>query len=361
MPGTADHPPYALVMAGGSGTRFWPLSRAGRPKQLLDLFGDGTLLEHALARLGGLVPQENILVLTSAAQAAAVRALLPWLPPENVVAEPERRDTAPAVAFAAGWVAARDPSAVMLVLPADQRISDTSGFQRVMRGALELAARSGALVTVGITPTWPCPGYGYVERGSAVDTSGQQAPVAAFEVARFREKPDRATAEGYLAAGNFAWNAGIFAWSVPALLAQLSRHCPELAAFAAEVAGSPDALATLAARFPALTPISIDFALMERADRVLNVEAEFDWDDVGSWVSVGKYLPTDAAGNAVHGAVTAIESAANIVYAGPGVEVALLGVEGLVVVQTPDGILVADRSRADEIKKVVDRLPARVR
>jgi mannose-1-phosphate guanylyltransferase len=185
--------------------------------------------------------------------------------------------------------------------------------------------------------------------------------VAAFDVRRFREKPDRATAESYLAAGNFAWNAGIFIWSVPALLGQLGRHCPELAQFADEVARSADAVATLAARFSDLTATSIDFALMERADRVLNVEAEFDWDDVGSWVSVAKHLPSDPAGNAVQGEVTAVESAANVVYAAPGTHVALLGVDGLIVVQTPDSILVADRSRADEIKKVVDLLPERLR
>jgi len=352
------HPTYAVILAGGSGRRFWPLSRDSKPKQLLKLFGDETLLEQALARLEGLVPREHILILTNKEQEAAVRALLgDAVPAENILAEPDKRDTAPAIALGIGWVAARDPEAVMMVLPADQLIKDRAAFQECLRGAVEVAGRTRALVTIGIKPTWACPSYGYIERGRRAFISGLNHSPAVYEVHKFREKPAPELAEQFLSQGNFSWNAGMFIWSVSSVIAELAQHCPELAKFISEIRRTRDLPATLAAQFPALPKISIDYALMENAGRVLNIEASFDWDDVGSWISVGKYLPADAAKNAGNTPLTVIESSHNIVFTHSGQRVALLGVENLIVVQTPDALLIADRHSADAIKKLVDLVP----
>ena len=349
---------YALILAGGSGTRFWPLSRNSKPKQLLDLFGTGTLLEQTIRRLDGLVPFENIIILTNDLQVDAVRAIATMLPPENIFAEPAKRDTAPAVALGIGLVAARNPNAVMMVLPSDQLIQDTAAYQAVMRDALATAEKSSGLVTIGIRPTWACPSYGYIERGEHATIDGLHCENPAVEVKRFREKPDPELAAEFLAQGHFCWNAGMFVWSLPTVIEQLVTHASELADFVSELRHSTDIHATVAAQFPKLTPISIDYALMEKADRVLNIEATFDWDDVGSWLSIAKYLEKYGNENRANEPVTELDSQNNIVFnARPGTRIALLGVDDLIIVQTPDALLVANRHQADAIKKLSDILP----
>lgn len=349
---------YALILAGGSGTRFWPLSRNDKPKQLLDLFGTGTLLEQTINRLAGLVPTKNILILTNSLQVDAVREVASMLPPENVFAEPAKRDTAPAVALGIGLVAARNPDAVMMVLPADQLIKDTHAYHSVMSDALEVAEKSDGLVTIGIRPTWPCPSYGYIERGDRASISGIDCEHPPFEVTRFREKPNPELAEQFLNAGGFSWNAGMFVWSLPTVIKQLASHAPELASFVSELRKSKDIAATVSAQFPKLTPISIDYALMETADRVLNIEATFDWDDVGSWVSVAKYFSDGGNGNRTNQPISQIDSENNIVFnATNGSHIALLGVDDLIVVKTKDAVLIANRHQADAIKKLSDLLP----
>ena len=350
--------PYAVILAGGSGTRFWPLSRNSKPKQLLKLFDNESLLEHALRRLEGLVRPENTFILTNALQLDAVRALAPGLPVGNIVAEPARRDTAPAVALGIGLVAARDPGATMLVIPADQLIRDTAAFQSVMRDALAIASETDALVTLGIRPTWACPSYGYIQRGKPAAIPSVEVEHIPYEVEQFREKPSPELAAQFLAEGRFTWNAGMFIWSVSTALAELQTHAPELATFIQDLQSSQDIPATLEARFPELTPISIDFALMEKAAHVFNIEATFDWDDVGSWISIGKYLPTDDENNQSNEDITVIDSKNNIIFSDQkDCRIALLGVEDLIVVQTKDGLLVAKRHQADAIKKVVSLLP----
>ncbi|MEO8614504.1 MAG: mannose-1-phosphate guanylyltransferase [Luteolibacter sp.] len=349
---------YALILAGGSGTRFWPLSRNARPKQLLDLFGNGTLLEQTIKRLDGLVPMENILILTNAQQLDGVREIATMLPPENIFSEPAKRDTAPAVALGIGLIAARNPDALMMVLPADQLIQDTAAYHSVMRDALAVALKSDGLVTIGIKPTWPCPSYGYIERGGRANISGLQCEHPPVEVTRFREKPNPELAEQFLAQGNFSWNAGMFVWSLPTVIKQLTSHAPQLSNFISELRRSTDIPATVAAQFPKLTPISIDYALMETADRVLNIEATFDWDDVGSWISVAKYLDRTGDDNRSNEPITEIGSKNNIVFnACPGSRITLLGVDDLIIVQTGDAILIANRHQADGIKKLSDVLP----
>jgi len=358
----SPHPSrYAVILAGGSGQRFWPVSRDGLPKQLLKLFGDKTLLELTLDRLDGLVPKENILILTNVQQEAAVRALLKELPPENIVAEPAKRDTGPAIALGIGWVAARDPRATMMVLPADHLINDVAGFQTVLRGAVEAAEASDALVTVGIKPTWACPSYGYVERGQSVSIPGCEADVAIYKVERFREKPAPELAEHFLAQGNFTWNAGMFIWSLPTVMSELEQHTPDLAAFVEALQQSSGFMDTVNDQFPALSKLSIDYALMEKATQVLNVESQFDWDDVGNWTSVAKYLDHDEAGNEFRAAFSQHAASNNIVFAETTQHIALLGVDELIVVTAKDAVLVASKAHAETIKKLVDQLPPDLR
>ncbi len=352
---------YALILAGGSGQRFWPVSRDALPKQLLKLFGDKTLLELTVERLEGLVPMENILVLTNSAQIEGVRAALPMLPEANIVAEPEKRDTAPAIALAVGWVAARDPNATMMVLPADHLINDRAAFQSVLQGACETAEASQGLVTIGIKPTWPCPSYGYVERGQRTKYASVQSEVAIYEVTCFREKPNTELAEHYLAQGNFTWNAGMFFWTLPAVIAEFSQHAPALANFVNELRESSDFSATVSTQFGELPKLSIDYALMEKASRVLNIEATFDWDDVGNWTSVAKYLEKDDQGNQHNIELSQHEASNNIVFSQTNQRIALLGVQDLIVVAAGDALLVASKDHAENIKKIVDGLPKDLR
>lgn len=349
---------YALILAGGSGTRFWPVSRDSTPKQLLSLFGEQSLLAETVARLEGLVPLENILVLTNHVQEAKTRENLPHLPPGNIFSEPEKRDTAPAIALGIGLIAARNPAATMMVLPADHLVKDRAAFHAVLRGACEYAEVGEALVTIGIKPTWACPSYGYIERGRRVQLPGVREEVQAYEVVRFREKPNAELAETFVQQGAFSWNAGMFIWTIASVLSELTRHCPELADFVKEVRTSADIPATVARQFGKLPRISVDYALMERASRVINIEATFDWDDVGSWTSVGKYFSPDAQENHANVPVTAVEAHHNIVYAqSPAQHIALLGVHDLIVVQTGDALLIARADMADKIKKIAEQVP----
>jgi mannose-1-phosphate guanylyltransferase len=348
---------YALILAGGSGERFWPLSRKSRPKQLLSLFSERTLLESTLARLDGLVATQNILILTNRDQEAAVRALLPDLPAENIVAEPAKRDTAPAIALGAGMVSARDASATMLVLPADHLIQDKAGFQQTLRVASAVAQQTGELVTIGIKPTWACPGFGYIEQGKKIALSGAPAGPAVHEVVRFREKPNPELAESFVKQGHFRWNAGMFIWTVPSILSAFQRHAPPLAEFVAQIHQGGKLEAILAEKFPHLPKISIDYAVMEKAGRVLVVESAFDWDDVGGWAAIAKYLQKDGAGNLANSPLTALNAANSIVFSQQKTHVALLGVKDLIVVQTPDALLVCNRSDAEKIKDLIANIP----
>ncbi|MFC4994300.1 mannose-1-phosphate guanylyltransferase [Rubritalea tangerina] len=349
---------YALILAGGSGTRFWPLSRDAKPKQLLNLLGDSTLLNQTIARLDGLIPKENILILTNALQIDAVREVASELPPENIIAEPAKRDTAPAVALGVGLIAARDPEATMVVLPADQLINDTENFHGVLSDAITTAQQTQSLITIGIKPTWACPSYGYVERGGPSPLAPTGLKNIPHEVTCFREKPAPALAETFLKQGNFAWNAGMFIWSIPTVTHELSLHTPELADFIQTLQDSSNLPQTIEDDFPNLTPISIDYALMEKAAHVLNIEASFDWDDVGSWISVAKYLDDSENNNKTNSPLEEVESSNNIIFTeSKNTQVALLGVNDLIVVQTGDSILVANRHQADDIKKLVAKLP----
>jgi mannose-1-phosphate guanylyltransferase len=350
-------PLYVLILAGGSGERFWPLSRKSKPKQLLSLFSSETLLEATLRRLDGLVSPSQILILTNTDQESAVRQLCPSLPAENIVAEPAKRDTAAAIALAAGWIAKRAPTATMIVLPADHLIKDTAGFQRTLRVAADAAEQTGEIVTIGIKPTWPCPGFGYIEQGAPFSLKDGPTDPPVFEVVRFREKPNAELAETFLAQGHYRWNAGMFIWTVPSIVSAFNRHSPELGEFIGHLHAEGDFARLLRDAFPKLPKISIDYAILEKAHRVLVVEAAFDWDDIGGWAAVAKYLEADAAGNHGNCHIRTLEAGNNIVFTSQPRTVALLGVNDLIVVQTDDAILVCNRHEAEKIKQLVALVP----
>ncbi|MCX6953930.1 MAG: sugar phosphate nucleotidyltransferase [Verrucomicrobia bacterium] len=347
---------FACIMAGGSGERFWPMSRAAMPKHLLKLFSDRTLLEETVRRIGTVVPAQNIFVLTNAVQLPGTRAALAGLVPESqIIAEPAKRDTAPAAALATALVRARGgDSATLALLPADAFIKDTATFGAQLGAALPRAAESGSILTIAIKPDHAATGFGYLEMGED-RVKGPAGLVR--EVKRFVEKPDLATAQRYVESGNFAWNAGMFFWKVSTFLAEADRNAPELAAFVREFPKAEAAAgAFLAERFPTLPKISVDYAIMEKARSVETLLAQFDWDDVGLWTAVPKHLPTDAVGNASRGAMVAIDSSNNVTVSN-GRLIALCGVKDLVVVETADAILVCHRDAVQDIKKICGKLP----
>src|SRR5436190_11277224 len=351
-----SNPIYALILAGGSGERFWPLSRRNRPKQLLRLVSERTLLEETVDRLEDFIPSDHILILTNVEQEKSVRDLLKKFPKENIIAEPAKRDTAAAVALGTGWIAARDHNATMVVLPADHVITDRAAFQETIKTAAAAAEENDALVTIGIKPIWACPGFGYIEQGKEVKLRGD-AKIAVNRVIRFREKPNTDLAESFLRKGNFRWNAGMFVWSVPTVLSEFNRHTSELAHFISQVRSSKDVDKILREQFSKLPRISFDYAIMEKAERVLVVEASFDWDDVGGWQAVARYFKKDEQGNATNASITALSSSNNIIFNDGETTIALLGVHNLIVVRTGDAILICHRHQAEKIKNLVGTLP----
>jgi mannose-1-phosphate guanylyltransferase len=348
---------HAIIMAGGSGTRFWPKSRRARPKQLLRLAGDSTMLQQTVARIETLVARERILIITGADQAAATRAQLPDLPAENVIAEPAPRDTAPCVGLAAGLVARRDPAGTMIVMPADHVIEPTAAFQRTVQAAADVVAdHPSALLTFGIKPTRPETGYGYIERDALLETRNG---IPVYQVIQFREKPDRPTAEAFLAAGRFVWNSGIFVWRAGTILDELRSHRPHLAAALAPILralDTPDEAETMARLFPQLERISIDKAVMEHASNVCVLEVPFDWNDVGDWRALASLLPRDAVGNAMDGHVLALDTTNSIIISDDGGLVAALGVDDLVIVHSGKATLVAKKDQLDKLKALVEGL-----
>jgi mannose-1-phosphate guanylyltransferase len=348
---------YAVILAGGRGERFWPLSRQARPKQLLDLVGGKPFLAQAVDRLEPLVPKDRILVLTNADLAAACRRAAPDLPPENVIGEPVGRDTAPAVALSALLIQERDPNAVFCILTADQVMGDLEIFRNVLREAAALAAERDLLVTIGIEPVEPSTSFGYIEAGESLRERGG---VEFLNAVRFVEKPDAETAAQYLRSGRFYWNAGMFIWSVRALRAAFRRHAPDLDALIASLEGaadSPDFMERVRDAYERVEKRSIDYAVMEKADNIAVARGRFAWDDVGSWTALERHFEPDDQGNTVLGRLAALESCGNIVYSKERLT-ALIGIDDLVVVHAEDATLICPKDRAQDIKALVRLLAA---
>jgi len=352
---------HAVIMAGGSGTRLWPLSRAARPKQLLDVVaedggGAHSLLAEAFTRLQAVLPTEQIWVCTAARYGEQVRAALPELRADRLVLEPTARDTANAVGLAAALVADVDPDAELAVVSADHVIRPVERFAAALRTAYDvLAVRPAALVTLGVTPTSPATGFGYVQKGAPTEVAG------AAEAASFREKPDRATAEAYLASGEYVWNSGMFVWRARTVLDALAEHLPASAAGLAQVVAAPAGPqrdAVLAEVFPTLPKISVDYAVLEPAasepGRVVVVDLDVDWLDVGSWPALAHTLSTDEAGNGTRGLTALLDSSGNVVLSDdPDHLVALVGVRDSVVVHTADVTMVCPVGDAERVKALL--------
>ena len=367
---------YCVIMAGGSGTRFWPESRTSRPKQLLRLVGQQTMLRETFERLAGLVPPERVLAATSRDLAPAVAAELPELPADSILAEPYKRNTAPCIGLAAFELLRRDPDAVMAVLPADHVISPADGFRRAVALADSLVVQAPQyLITFGIRPSYPAEIFGYIERGplanqllphaqgesAAALPAGEKLPLV-YKVVKFREKPSADVARQFLAAGNYYWNSGIFVWKASTILELLRRHQPALYAHLERIAGAagkPRYMEVLEREFAAMEAISIDYAVMEHAADVLVIEAPFDWDDVGSWQAMARLRGADANGNTVVGRHLGIDTLGTIVRTSEDHLVVTIGLRDCVVVHTPDATLVADKHQEESVRKVVQMLQQR--
>jgi mannose-1-phosphate guanylyltransferase len=355
-----ESPVYAVIMAGGSGTRFWPLSRAAQPKQLVRILGDDTMIQATVARLQPFIPAERVLIVTTAALAEETRRQLPGIPPHQIIAEPVGRDTAACVALAALAVRRLDPNATMVLLPADQVIRPADAFQRALAAGVQVA-QSGALVTYGIEPRHPATGYGYIKLAT-------QQPEAngckVHRALRFVEKPDEATAKQYLAEGGYRWNAGIFTWRADAVLDQLAQHCGWLVAALEGVGaafGTPRFDTALADAYRDLKRISIDYALMERAANITVVTGAFTWDDLGAWDALYDHLPLDPRGVGVRGDAIAIDCKDSLLVGEGGLLVAGIGLDRITVVATRDAVLVVPRGKSQLVKQVIEAVKARGR
>jgi len=349
-------------MAGGAGERFWPLSRRHRPKQMLRLVGQRTLFEESVERIVEFVGHQNLYVATGADQASLVEKAAPNLPPANILREPMGRDTSGCLALALAHMSRRGGDPTMAVMTADHCIGQVERFHADCRAAFEQAESEDVLVIFGVQPTRPETGFGYIELGDKIaERDGSQV----YEVQRFREKPNLETARTFLEAGNFLWNSGMFVWRCSVLRKAMMDHAPYLARASDEMAAAldqPGEKERLTRIFERLPKISIDFAVMERARNVRCVRATFDWDDVGTWSALGRLHPPDAAGNVVLAKGVTLDTARSILCSGEGTEgkegplIAALGVQDLVIVVSPDAILVCHRDHAQRIKEVIQKI-----
>lgn len=340
----------ALIMAGGQGTRFWPLSTPRTPKQFLRLLSDRTMLQETAARLQPLISDRDVFVVAPGMYVEEIRRQLPHLGPEQVIVEPAPRNTAPCIGLACRYLLRRFGDDPVAVLPADHRIGDVAAFHAALRAA-ERLAEEGWLVTFGIRPGYPATGYGYIRRGEQIPGDWG---LPAYRVERFTEKPDRATAQSFLADGAYDWNSGMFVWKPSVLVEELRRHAPEIAQGLGRLEGGGDEEARRL--FAGLPKLSIDYAVMEKTDRAVVIPCDLDWSDVGSWAAVRTLRRPDAAGLVVSGRVENVGSRNCIVFAPEDKVVALVGVEDLVVVDTPEGLLICHVSETERVREVVERL-----
>ena len=340
---------HIVIMAGGSGTRFWPASRGKFPKQFLKIGSEQPMLRQTVDRVLADVPPENVWVVTGAHHAEHAQAMLPDLPAPNVLVEPAARNTAPCIAWAAATIQARQPDARVAVLPADHHIGDVPRFRAYLAAAFNAADEH--IVLFGIIPDRPETGYGYIQRGPQADTIDPARPI--HEVLRFVEKPNAETAQTYLASGDYLWNSGMFVFPAALMLAEIEAYLPELASGIQTCVRDP---ATVASVYPELPSISIDYGVMERSGRTRVIPSQFAWSDVGSWDSAMEIYPSDAEGNVVLGDATLVDVEGSLVQAEAGRKVAVVGLSDIMVVDTPDALLIVRRGHAQSVKKVVEAL-----
>jgi len=349
---------HSVIMAGGAGTRFWPASRVDQPKQLLNLAGDRSMIQSTVDRLEGLVSPDRVLIITNERLVDAIRMQLPELPPDAVVGEPCRRDTAPCIGLAALMVSRNDHDAIMAVMPADHVIQPAAKFCEAISYATGIIEDNpGRIVTFGIRPTYPAESFGYIERGASEKTDGDQPPT--FNVSRFREKPSAEVAEEYLATGRFYWNSGIFLWKASTILQLLEKFEPEMYGHLeriGEAMASNDYWDVLQSEFEAISSKSIDYAVMERHEDVVVIESPFDWDDVGSWPALSRMHEPDRDGNTINGKHLGINTRNTIVRGNDDHLIVTLGMDECIVVHTPDATLVANKNDEEAVRKIVELL-----
>lgn len=347
---------WAVIPAGGSGTRLWPLSRSTRPKYLLQLTGKQSLLQQTFDRLTRIADPDHILVICGPAHVAAIVQQLPRLPAANVIVEPSPNGTGPALALASALIAAHDPNAIMGSFAADHDVSDVDAFVAAVRISI-IAAQNGDLVAIGLTPSRPETGFGYIERTDE-EIAGTKTGTA-FRAARFIEKPDLERATEYVASGKFLWNAAMFVWRVDALMAELRRLQPEIADSVLEIAriwGSRDQERVTAQIWAGVPNITIDHGVMEHANRVAVVPVEMGWSDVGDFHSLGELIEQDGLGNSVRGELLQIDTTNSVIWSETGRMVAMVGLDNIIVVDTEDALLIVDRNKSQEVRKVVELL-----
>ena len=346
---------HAVIMAGGSGTRFWPASRAAMPKQLLSLAGEKSMIQGTLDRLSGLVPLERSLVVTNQRLVDVMRQQLPDLPDDSIIGEPCKRDTAPCVGLAAVWLLHQDPEAIMVMMPADHVIQATDKFQDAIRQAATLVdEKPSRKITFGITPTYPAESFGYIERGERIGDWE-----ATFDVRQFHEKPDAERAMSYLNAGTFLWNSGIFVWKAKTIMAELKQNEPAMhqqLVTIGEAIGTPEFEAVFQREFAAIEGRSIDYAVMEKAKDVVVIEAPFDWDDLGSWQAISRLRGVDPSGNTVVGKHLGLDTTGTIVRTSDDHLVVTIGLDDCIVVHTPDATFVANKHREESVREIVKTL-----
>lgn len=346
---------YAVILAGGTGERFWPLSRREKPKQFLSLLGSRTMLQLTVDKLQGLFVPSKILVVTDAVYFELVRKQLPELPPENIICEHCGRDTAAAVGLAATYIHRRDPEGLMVILPADHYIADIEEFQRIILVAVRWAAYGEQVVTIGIRPSRPETGYGYIQQGDVIEKG---EGVSVYKTVAFHEKPDLKTAITYVNQKGYLWNSGMFIWRVDLLLDLIAQYLPELdqgLTLIAQGIGTEREAQIINEVYENLPRVSIDYGIMEKCNRVLVIPASFGWDDVGSWTALGRYQESDQAGNVLLSQGVFVDTRECMVYA-PQRIVATLGVEDLIIVDNQESLLVCSKDRAQDIKQVVKAL-----
>jgi len=357
---------FVVIMAGGRGERFWPVSRQKTPKQLLTLLGKRSFLQEAVDRVLPLVPAKNVFVITNEAQLPEVRKQLPKIPKENLVAEPMGRDTCAAVTLGAALVGARSITGVIAVLPADHVIPDAKKFQQALGDAFDLAARGRAIVTIGIKPSGPDTGYGYIRVGEALPApEGVKRYKTVFHRAeQFVEKPYFDKALEYVNSGQYRWNAGMFVWSFVTVTEGLQKHQPEMYEACQrwfKVAANPAKLnKVLAKEYPEIKKVSIDYALMEHAQNVVVADGDFEWADLGSWTALARHLKPDAEGNCAVADFIHVDAARNIIFDARSKErrtpIAVVGLRDSILVQTDDAVMLAHKSQAQKVKELVKRL-----
>lgn len=342
---------FIVIIAGGRGERFWPMSRVSRPKHFLDVFGDKTLIEQTVERAKSVVALENILIVTNQEHVSQMKTLFPEFNHDQILGEPLARDTCAAIALGTAWVKKKDSKAVFAVLPADHIIENKVAFKNSLKAAYSSAVKDSVLVTLGVRPITPATGYGYMKRGGGIKSD---LGVSVYHVDTFVEKPDLKTAEKYLASGQYYWNAGMFVWSVSSIEDAFNLYAPSVKKLLDSDVTNDEVLQAI---YPELDKISIDYAILENAGNVVVLEADFDWDDVGAWTSLDRHMHHDSEGNILRGAVSMSDSNSNIVLnTDPSKIVGLVGVSHLVVVQTKDALLVCPKSEAQNVKKLVNQL-----